>query len=345
MTSEQRKLRVIDMQEPRLPENEAARTATLHSLNILDTPRDGRFDRYTRIAARIFDMPIALISLVDESRQWFKSVQGFEGTETPREYSFCGHAILGNDVFEVRNTRQDPRFRDNPLVLEQPHIRFYAGAPLHTPNGHNIGTLCIIDRVPRHLHDEDKAMLKDLADMVVDEMISYVDPETDLANRHALMLTGARLFDHVTDEGGLSLLLFDINEIQASQDDADTRRSPGILFAELLQSHFPAADEIAHIGGYRFCVLLKDNPNFDAARATSQVRAASKIALRGYDRRGSLPVLVGRVKFDSNRHAAFDDMLRDADGLFYNHENPPQPDFAESNRFVDAVINWRKTIF
>ena len=188
-------------------------------------------------------------------------------------------------------------------------------------------------------------MLKDLADMVVDEMISYVDPETDLANRHALMLTGARLFDHVAAEGGISLLLFDISEIPASQDDAGSRRSPGNMFAELLQSHFQAADEIAHIGGYRFCVLLKDDPSFDAARATNQVSAASKIALRSYDRRGSSPVLVGRVKFDSDRHAAFDDMLRDADGLFFSHENPPPPDYAESNRFVDAVINWRKTIF
>lgn len=333
------------MQEPRLPENEAARIATLHSLNILDTPRDDRFDRYTRMAARIFDMPIALISLVDESRQWFKSVEGFEVSETPREVSFCGHAILGDEVFEVRNTRQDPRFRDNPLVLEQPHIRYYAGAPLHTPNGHKIGTLCIVDRVPRQLRDEDKAMLKDLADMVVDEMVSYVDPETDLANRHALMIAGARVFDHVTDEGGLSLLLFDISEIPASRDDSGFRRTPGNIYAEILQHYFQVAEAIAHIGGYRFCVLLKDDPSFDAARATHQVGAASKFALRDYGRRGTSPVLVGRVKFDSNRHAAFDDMLRDADGLFFNHENPPPPDYAESNRFVNAVINWRKTIF
>lgn len=333
------------MQEPRLPENEAERIATLHSLKILDTPHDDRFDRYTRIAARIFDMPIALISLVDESRQWFKSVEGFEGSETPREVSFCGHAILGNEVFEVRNTRQDPRFRDNPLVLEQPHIRFYAGAPLRTPNGHKLGTLCIIDRVPRQLRDEDKTMLKDLADMVVDELISYVDPETELANRHALMIAGARLFDHVKDEGSLSLLLFDINEVYASHVDSGSRRSPGEEIANLLQSHFRAAESIAHIGGFRFCVLLKEDPSFNAAKATNEVCAAARHALRGYDRRGSSSALVGRIKFDSNRHACFGDMLRDADGLFFNHENPPPPDYAESNRFVNAVISWRKTIF
>lgn len=159
------------MQIAGLPDNEAARLATLHSSGILDTPREYRFDRYTRIAARLFDMPIALISLVDSDRQWFKSAEGFDGVETPRHISFCGHAILGDGVFEVQNTRRDPRFRSNPLVIEQPHIRFYAGAPLETRNGHKLGTLCIIDRVPRRLCEDDKTMLKDLADMVAAEIV------------------------------------------------------------------------------------------------------------------------------------------------------------------------------
>ena len=160
------------MQAPDLPANEEDRIATLQSLNILDTPRHDRFDRYTRISTRIFDMPIAIISLVDRYRQWFKSTAGLEVDETPRDISFCGHAILGDGVFEIRNTRRDSRFRDNPLVLEQPHIRFYAGAPLEAPNGHKLGTLCLIDRVPRRLSDEEKTMLKNLADMVVGEMIN-----------------------------------------------------------------------------------------------------------------------------------------------------------------------------
>jgi GAF domain-containing protein len=158
------------MQQPAMAPNEDERLATLHSLEILDTPRDDRFDRYTRISARIFDMPIAIISLVDRERQWFKSTEGFHAEEAPRKFSFCGHAILGNDVFEIRNARRDPRFRDNPLVIDQPHIRFYAGAPLEAPNGHKLGTLCIIDKIPRQLSDEEKTMLKNLANMVVSEM-------------------------------------------------------------------------------------------------------------------------------------------------------------------------------
>lgn len=333
------------MQEARLPKNETARVATLHSLRILDTPRDDRFDRYTRIAARIFDMPIALISLVDENRQWFKSVEGFEGDETPREFSFCAHAILDDDVFEVCNSRQDRRFRDNPLVIGQPHIRFYAGAPLQTPNGHNIGTLCVIDRVPRKLRDDDKRLLKDLAEMVVDEMVSYVDQETDLANRHALMITGARLFAHVSANAGLSLLLFDISDTSGSTDGEASRRTPGNVFADLLRGRFPGAECIAHIGGYRFCVLLKEDQSVDEVKAANRLCAAAKKALRDFGRPGYSSPLVGRVRSDTERHASFDDMLRDADGLFFSHENPPSPDFAESNRFVRAVLNWRKTIF
>lgn len=333
------------MQAASLPENEKERLATLRSLSILDTARDDRFDRYTRLAARIFDMPIALISLVDEERQWFKSVEGFEGSEAPREFSFCAHAIHSEDVFEVRNTRRDSRFRDNPFVVEQPHVRYYAGAPLCTPDGNRMGTLCIIDRVPRRLRDDDKRLLKDLADMVVDEMISYVDPKTDLANRHALFVSGSRLFDHVSDTSGLSLLLFDISEMATLQDVEGIRQAPECIFAELLRTYFSAAESIAYLGGHRFCVLLRENPYFDEAKATNLVCVAAKKELRDYWRSGSPWALAGRVRYDSQRHASFDDLLREADGIFFSYEQRPSIDLSDSNRFVKAVLNWRKTIF
>lgn len=333
------------MQEAMIPDNEAERLATLRSLSILDTPRDDRFDRFTRLAARIFDMPIALISLVAEKRQWFKSVEGFEGSETPREFSFCAHAIHGDDVFEVRNSRRDERFRDNPLVVEQPHVRYYAGAPLITPDGNRMGTLCIIDRVPRQLRDGDKRLLKDLADMVVDEMISYVDPKTDLANRHALFVTGSRLFDHVSNDSGMSLLLFDINDVSRSPDDLESRRAAENVFAELLRTYFRSAESIAHIGSHRFCVLLNENPYFDEAKATNLVGVAARKALRDYGSGRTSWALAGRVGFDPDRHASFDDMLREAEGIFFSYESRQPPDFSDSNRFVKAVLNWRKTIF
>ena len=333
------------MRVANFPENEAARVATLHSLNILDTPRDDRFDRYTRIAARVFDMPIVLISLVDRHRQWFKSAEGLAADETSRDISFCGHAILGDDVFEVRNARRDARFRDNPLVLEQPHIRFYAGAPLAAPNGHKLGTLCIIDRVPRRLTGEEKTMLKNLADMVVREMASYVDIETGLANRDALISTGKACCENDPTGCNLSLLLFDISEIIALQNDPEAQRSPAESFAKLLNAHFPSAQSIAHVGAYHFAVLLKVDPDFDEMRAVNGFCTEVKKTLCPDGGNGLLTPFVGQVCSDSNKHETFMDMLTDADGMFFRREKRPLQDDINSSAVVRALMNWRKTIF
>lgn len=141
--------------EPRAPapppSRELSRLAALLRYEILDTPDESAFNDFTHLAADICNTPIALISLVDDHRQWFKSRLGLEVSETPRDISFCAHTIEGQDIFEVNDALQDPRFQNNPLVTEGPHIRFYAGAPLTTPDGFNLGTLCVIDRQPRRL--------------------------------------------------------------------------------------------------------------------------------------------------------------------------------------------------
>lgn len=151
------------MQEPALPRQESLRIATLRRLKILDTPTEERFDRLVRIAQRSFDVPVAVISLVDSDRQWFKSKFGIEASELPRKISFCGHAILQPDVFIISDSHQDDRFFDNPLVTGDPHIRFYAGQPVRAINGALVGTFCIFDYKPRQLSEEDIELLKDLA--------------------------------------------------------------------------------------------------------------------------------------------------------------------------------------
>lgn len=152
------------------PDDEAARLKNLLDYDILDTPPEDVFDRITERAATIFDTPIALVSLIDDHRQWFKSKVGLRASQTPRDIAFCAHAINSDDVMVVPDTHNDERFVKNPLVTLDPSIRFYAGAPLKSPAGHNLGTLCIIDRVPRSLTKEQEQALADFADLAAREL-------------------------------------------------------------------------------------------------------------------------------------------------------------------------------
>ncbi|MDP1707833.1 MAG: EAL domain-containing protein [Gammaproteobacteria bacterium] len=182
------------MKEPPLPPDESARLSTLHALSILDTPPEARFDRITRFATRLFDVPIALISLVDAERQWFKSCQGLAVSETPRGISFCGHTILGDHAMVVPDARLDERFADNPLVTGAPHIRFYAGFPISAPNGSRLGTLCLIDYRPRHLDQEQLNTLHELAVWAQHELYS-----AELARAFTLSQQNTLLLAEIAD--------------------------------------------------------------------------------------------------------------------------------------------------
>lgn len=157
------------MQAP-IPPYEKERLEALHFLEILDTPAEASLDRITRLVARVLNVPIALVSLVDEDRQWFKSRAGLEASETPRELAFCAHAILQTSPLVVPDATEDERFRDNLLVTGAPNIRFYAGVPIRTSQGFAVGTLCAIDERPRELSQEDIDTLRDLADIVSREV-------------------------------------------------------------------------------------------------------------------------------------------------------------------------------
>ena len=153
-----------------IPQNESKRLKVLWQYEVLDTVPEEVFDDLTELAARICEAPIALISLVDEKRQWFKAKVGVTISETSRELSFCAYAITQSDLFIVPDATQDKRFANNPLVTSDPKIRFYAGAPLITPDGHALGTLCVIDKVPRELRPEQKQALRILARHVVTQL-------------------------------------------------------------------------------------------------------------------------------------------------------------------------------
>lgn len=160
------------MKIPAMPPNESDRLQALRSLKILDTAPEERFNRITRIAQRAFRVPIALVSLIDSERQWFKSRQGLCACETHRDISFCGHVILEDRLLVVPNAVDDPRFADNPLVTGDPHIRFYAGIPLKVLNNYRVGTLCLIDQTPRTFDNNDRLLIHDLGQMVQQELAS-----------------------------------------------------------------------------------------------------------------------------------------------------------------------------
>jgi diguanylate cyclase len=150
-----------------LRHDEAASLAALHALQVLDGPPHVEFDALTQAAALVCGVPISLVSLVDADRQWFLANQGLPGvTQTPRDLAFCAHAVLGDDLMEVRDATRDPRFAGNPLVTGAPDIRFYAGAPVRLSSGACVGTLCVIDRQPRELDERQRQVLRQLATAV-----------------------------------------------------------------------------------------------------------------------------------------------------------------------------------
>ena len=179
---------------PPTPDNENERQRALDATGLLSRDSEARFDRLTRLARQLFSVPIALVSLIDQERQWFKSRQGLDAEETPRNLSFCGHAILSSSPLIVENALEDPRFAANPLVTDAPKIRFYAGAPLHTVDGYRIGTLCLIDTRPKTFSTEQIDMLVDLA-ATAEELIQVdeISQQTYLSLESELRFSRERL--------------------------------------------------------------------------------------------------------------------------------------------------------
>lgn len=181
------------MMIPPLPHDEAGRLQALADYCILDTEADADFDELTELVSIVLDVPIVLISLVDASRQWFKSRHGLAATETSREHSFCGHAILSQESLIVEDSLLDPRFADNPLVTGEPHVRFYAGAPLVTPSGHNIGTICAIDHEPRTLTPQQYRTL----DIVSKQVVTQLELRKQIATKERLFQRQNRVIQQV----------------------------------------------------------------------------------------------------------------------------------------------------
>ncbi len=184
---------------PPLPEREQERLKALQSYGVLDGPPQESFDRLTQLSSQLFGVPIALISLVDHDRQWFLSRAGLEACQTDRNVAFCAHTICQDGVLVVQDARQDPRFRHNPLVEGPPGIRFYAGAPLRTADGHALGTLCLIDTEPRAFTPTEAKLLRHLAAMVMQQLEAHRRRQEELPEgerrAEAWLRSGRREFE------------------------------------------------------------------------------------------------------------------------------------------------------
>lgn len=250
------------------PKNEQDRLAALRRFELLDTPPEPEFDRITRLTARLFKSPIALITLVDEHRQWFKSRVGLGTQQTPREFAFCAHAILQDDLFVVCDAQQDPAFNTNPLVTGEPHIRFYAGVPLRTFDGFALGTLCIIDTEPRPALQADEAqLLREMAAIVMNHVearlaVGFIHPVTGLANRFRF---NQDIDTFLADprRGSLGCAVIVASAASAEQY-ADLLRLLGsvsadafeVASAERIRASLPAKTKLYHLSAAHFgCVL------------------------------------------------------------------------------------------
>lgn len=312
------------MQPPRFPDNEQLRLETLRSLNVLDTEHEERFDRVTRMAKRLFQVPIALVSLVDENRQWFKSCVGLDDSETPRDISFCGHAILGDDTFLISDTSKDERFSDNPLVTGAPHIRFYAGHPLSAPNGEKMGTLCIIDSSPKVLDEDELMALIDLAAMVEQELsaiqMATIDELTDISNRRGFIQLARHSLSMSRRQGiPTTLAYFDLNKFKPINDihgHAEGDRALQVFAAQMKRT-FRDSDVYARLGGDEFVVLLVNATGKlgedIVKRFSGNLQAAIVDKQLDYD----LSFSYGLAEFDAEKHDSIESLLEAADQAMY----------------------------
>jgi GGDEF domain-containing protein len=302
------------------PSNEASRQRALTALDILDSPAEERFDRLTRLARKLFAVDAAVVSLVDADRQWFKSIQGMALRQTPRDVSFCGHAILDDRLMVVEDASRDERFHDNPLVVGAPNLRFYAGRPLRTPDGHRVGAFCIAHGEPRRLDEDEVGLLHELASMAERELVRLsrgtIDPVTGLTNSHGFCELGEHALQASVRAGtGATAVVLRLDSYDCIRADFGSVEATAALkgFAELARDVFGGPDIVARTGAQSISVLITDSSD---AEILARLRRLEALGC-GYNARVAQPYALafsaGTARYSPQLHANVHDLLASAE--------------------------------
>ncbi len=336
--------------KPPIPENEEARLRALRSYHILDTVPEQEYDDITLLASQICDVPIAAISLIDSERQWLKSNIGFEYEEISRNIAFCAYAVMSDapsSLLVIEDATKDKRFADNQLVINDPNIRFYAGAPLVTPNNHAIGTLCVFDRVPRQLTDAQLAALQALAREIATKLelrrmsvllqesneqlqnLSLTDDLTGLYNRRGFLLHAEqqlKLFRSRRGNDGLWLMMADMDKLKPINDNFGHHEGSSAIVetAEILRKTFRCSDILARPGGDEFVVLfinaVESPDRAIAQRLQSNFDEHNANTEKPYE----LSASFGIVSIELDDTASIEEIMKQADEAMYNQKRNKQ---------------------
>ena len=306
------------------PPREPTRIQALRDLSILDTPPEERFDRITRLARRLFDVPTALVQLEAGNRLWFRTHEDREWLERNGEHELCRNMSGDVDLFMIPDASVDERYKDEPLVRGEPGVRFVAGAPVKAPDGEKLGTLCVIDYEPRDFDEDDRTLLRDLGDLVEHEFaaleLATVDELTGLTNRrgfNAISLHTLALCRRVDNPA--TLLLFDLDDFKRINDSLGHAAGDRALrhFADDLLATFRDSDVVSRLGGDEFAVLMSGATPEDVRRPLTLLSVRVLTRNERPEAQATLSYSVGVAAYDPDVHPDIASLAAEADRLMY----------------------------
>ncbi|TKD51547.1 sensor domain-containing diguanylate cyclase [Sphingomonas baiyangensis] len=305
--------------------DEPARVAALERLGVLDTAVEQPFEKIVTLVRTVLAVPIATVTLVDRDRQWFKAKRGFDADQTPRSVSFCTHTIQQREPLIVEDADRDPRFARSPLVQGPPYVKSYAGIPLRTPEGYNVGSLCAMDTRPRRFSPADIAILSNFASIVCDELelrlVAQVDQLTGALTRRGFVEQAEREIARARRNGRFgTLVMIDLDHFKSVNDTHGHAAGDQVLrtISEIISATLRPSDVFGRLGGEEFAVLLPETTGDDAQFVIERLRQA--IAAYPITINGSANIHITAsfgLAYFTSATTSFESWLKQADAMLY----------------------------